>query len=109
MKQLKVPNLNKQKTLLITFLVYQRTKSQKKTASLFFVKLVLTKTNKPLANVEDAQENRGEEERDADGLTAEILETSSGRRSPVNEWLVRACYEIRYCQRAEQVHKKTVR
>ena len=29
---------------------------------------------KPLANVEDAQENRGEEERDADGLTVEIFE-----------------------------------
>ena len=41
---------------------------------------------KPLANVEDDQENRGEEERDADGLTAEILETRYGRRSPVNDW-----------------------
>ena len=28
----------------------------------------------PLANVEDDQENQGEEERDADGLTAEMLE-----------------------------------
>ena len=39
-----------------------------------------------MANVEDAQENRGEEERDADGLTDEILETRFGRRSPVNDW-----------------------
>ena len=77
--------MNKQKTLLITFLVHQRTKSQKKTASLFLVKLVLTK-----ANIEDAQENRGEAERDADGLTAEILETRSGRKSPVDDWQVRA-------------------
>ena len=38
--------MNKQKTLLITFLVHQRTKSQKKTASLFLVKLVLTKANR---------------------------------------------------------------
>ena len=41
---------------------------------------------KPLANVEDAQQNRGEEERDADGLTAEILETRSEQRYPVNDW-----------------------
>ena len=38
-----VPSLSKQKTLLITFLVHQRTKSQKKTASLLLVKLVFTK------------------------------------------------------------------
>ena len=35
---------------------------------------------KPL---EDGQENQGEEERDADGLTAEMLEARSERRSPV--------------------------
>ena len=40
----------------------------------------------PLANVEDAQENRGEDERDADGLTAEILEARFGQRYPVNNW-----------------------
>ena len=42
---------------------------------------------KPLANVEHTQENRVEEERDADGLTAEILETRFGRRSPVSDML----------------------
>ena len=41
---------------------------------------------KRLANVKDAQEKQGEQERDADGLTAEILETRFGRRSPVNDW-----------------------
>ena len=41
---------------------------------------------KPRANVEDAQENRGKEEIDADGLTAEILKARSERRSPVNDW-----------------------
>ena len=41
---------------------------------------------KRLANVKDAQENQGEQERDADGLTAEILKTRLGRRSPVNDW-----------------------
>ena len=51
--------------------------------SLFLAKLV-----EPLANVEDGQENQGEEERDADGLTAEMLEARFERRSPVNEWEV---------------------
>ena len=40
----------------------------------------------PLTNVEDGQENQGEEERDADSLTAEMLEARFERRSPVNEW-----------------------
>ena len=40
----------------------------------------------PLADVEDAQENRGKEERGADGLTAEILQATFGWRSPVNDW-----------------------
>ena len=39
-----------------------------------------------LANVEDAQVNRGKEERDADGLAAEIFEARSGWRSQVNDW-----------------------
>ena len=41
---------------------------------------------KPLANVEYARENLGEEERYGDGLTAEILEARSGWRYPMNDW-----------------------
>ena len=70
---------------MITFLVHQRTKNQKKIASLFLVKLGLTKANH-WQNAEDAQENRGEEERDADGSTAKILEARFGWRYPVNDW-----------------------
>ena len=67
---------------MITFLDHQRTKSQKKTAFLFVSCEAGAYQSKPL----DAQENRSQKERDADGLTAEILETRSGQTSPVNDW-----------------------
>ena len=74
--------MNKQKTLLITFLVYWRAKSQEEDC-------VIVPGDAGACQGErlaDAQENQGKEERGVDGLTAEILEARFEHRSPVNEW-----------------------
>ena len=89
--------MNKQKTLLITFLVDQRTKSQK-TASLFLVKLVLTEGNHwQMSNMFKKTEVKRRE------AQMELLQYLK-QRSPVNAWKVRTCYETHYCK-AERVHK----
>ena len=78
--------MNKQKTLVDNFSgLSEDEKSLKKTASLFLVKLVLTKVNHWQMS-KMLKKTRGEEERGADGLTAEILEARFEQRSPVNEW-----------------------
>ena len=61
--------MNKQKTLLITFLVHPEDEKSEED-SIVVPREAGAYQGEPLANVEDAQENRGEEKRDADGLTA---------------------------------------
>ena len=70
---------------MITFLVYQRMKSPKKTASLFLVKLVLTKVNHWQMS-KMLKKTKAKRREHADGLTAEILEARFERKSPVNKW-----------------------
>ena len=65
--------MNKQKTLYITFLISSEDEKSEEDCVV-------------VPREADAQEKRGEEERDTYGLIAEILETRSVRRSPVKDW-----------------------